>query len=95
MKYCDTNIDLMIEQAIDAEWERLNRPDGETLRQAAKCLNRAIEGLDRAADDVNEASETLVDTPAGDRVASILHDMEDLLCDLKSMANAYERGEKA
>ena len=78
------NVALMVEEATAQEWEKLNMPtDGETLRMAAKSLGFAIEELDNAADSVNEAAETLVDTPEGDRVASVLGEMETLLSTLR------------
>ena len=79
-----TDLDMMVEQAAADEWEKLNTPtDGETLRQAAKSLGYAINELDEAADCVNEAVEQLTDTPEGDRVASILQTMEDILKELQ------------
>ena len=79
-----TDVDFLVEEAAAKEWERLNMPtDGETLRQAAKALGYAIDELDEAADCVNEAAEQLVDTPEGDRVASVLDEMEDLLKELR------------
>lgn len=94
MEAYDTTFDLKFEQAVAAEWEKQNIPeiDGETLRQAARSLNFAIEELDKACDSVNEAAETLVDTTEGDRVFSILKDMENLLADLKAMKSTYEQG---
>lgn len=94
MNFCDTNIDAMFERAVMDEWEKQNAPeiDGETLRQAARSLRISIEELDKAADSVNEAAETLVDTPAGDRVAAILNDMENLLTDLKAMQKNFDKG---
>lgn len=94
MEAYDTTFDLKFEQAVAAEWEKQNIPeiDGETLRQASRSLNFAIEELDKACDSVNEAAETLVDTTECDRVFSILKDMENLLADLKAMKSKYEQG---
>ena len=89
-----TNVAVMVEEAAAREWENQNMPtDGETLRQAAKSLGYAIEELDVAADDVNEAAETLIDTPEGDRVASVLAEMEILLKDLKKFHEEWGRTE--
>ena len=83
-------LDVMKEQMDAKAWEKLNTPtDGETLRQAAKHLGYAINELDEAADCVNEAAEALVDTPEGDRVASVLEEMETMLKDLKKMQEAW------
>ena len=89
-----TNVAVMVEEAAAREWENQNMPtDGETLRQAAKSLGYAIEELDVAADDVNEAAEMLIDTPEGDRVASVLAEMEILLKDLKKFHEEWGRTE--
>ena len=85
------DVAIMIEEAAAQEWERLNTPtDGETLRQAAKSLGYAINELDEAADCVNEAAETLTDTPEGDRIRSILDEMETLLKDMKEYKTKWE-----
>ena len=85
------DVAIMIEEAAAQEWERLNTPtDGETLRQAAKSLGYAINELDEAADCVNEAAETLADTPEGDRIRSILDEMETLLKDMKEQKKRWE-----
>ena len=86
----DWQLDLMRESESAAMWEKLNTPtDGETLRQGAKHLGYAIDELDHACDCVNEAAETLVDTPEGDKVRSILDEMEAILKDLKSMQKKW------
>ena len=86
----DWQLDLMRESESEKKWEKLNTPtDGETLRQGAKSLGYAINELDEACDCVNEAAEMLVDTPEGDRVRSILDDMEAILKGLKSMCREW------
>ena len=90
-----SNVAIMYERQSEQMWEEQNAPviDGETLRQVDRSLRFAIEELDKACDDANEVCEILADTPFGDRVASVLHDMEDLLCDLKTMQKNAEKGE--
>lgn len=88
------NVAIMIEEAAAQEWERLNMPtDGETLRMAARSLGFAIDELDSAADSVNEAVELLVDTPEGDRLASVLEELESILKMLKSLQKEWGRTE--
>ena len=94
MNYCDTTLDMMIEQAPDQLWEQQTMPtDGETLKLAARDLKFAIEDLDQAADSVYTGMEELKDCVEYDRVKSILDDMERILKDLKSMQEAWEKGE--
>ena len=86
----DWQLDRMIETEAADQWARLNTPtDGETLRQAAKSLGYAIDELDVVCDSVNEAAEALKDAPEGDRVRSILDDMEQVLKDLKGMKEKW------
>jgi len=88
----DQELDRMYEAAIADEWEEQNRDsvDGETLRQAARSIRLAIEDFDTSCDLVNEASELLVDTPEGDRISSVLDDMEKILDSMKEMQRKWE-----
>ena len=64
--------------------------DSELLRMASKSIRFAIEDMDTSMELVNEAAEELADTPDGDRIASILGEMEGLLKDLKDMQSKWE-----
>ena len=90
----NTMVEREIDRAIDRLWEEQTAPavDGETLRQAGRSLRLAAEDLDKSADWVNEARETLKDTILYDRVASFLNDMEDMLSSIKAMRDNFERG---
>lgn len=89
----DWQLDLMRETETAAEWESQNTPaDTEMLKLAGRELEYAIDELDRACDSVNAAMEDLVDTPEGDRVASILQEMEEELKNLRSMKDKWLQG---
>lgn len=90
----NTMVEREIDRAIDRLWEEQTAPavDGETLRQAGRSLRFAAEDLDKSADWVNEARETLKDTILYDRVASILNEMEDTLSTIRDMMKNFERG---
>ena len=90
----DSALDREYDLALQQKWEEENAPrtDGETLRQAAKSMRQAVEDLDKTLDLVNEAAEILVDTPEGDKVASYLKSMEDILSDLRKMQQDFEGG---
>ena len=83
----------MWEQESARIWEEMSKPiyDGETMRQAERSMRWCVEEMDKACDSANEAAELLVDTPLGDRVSSILHDMEDILCEIKRMQKAFAK----
>ena len=66
---------------------------GERLRIAAATLKAAAEQMNKVTDFIAEALDVLAeDVPEYDRVASVLHDMEDLTCDLKEVMKRCERG---
>lgn len=89
-----TAFEREFDKAVDRLMKEQTAPavDGETLRQAGRSLRLAAEDLDKSADLVNEARETLKDTTLYDRVASILNEMEDMLSTIKTMSENYERG---
>ena len=90
----ETTFEREFDKAVDRLWEEQTAPavDGETLRQAGRSLRLAAEDLDKSADWVNEARETLKDTIPYDRVASILNEMEDILSTIRGMMKNFERG---
>ena len=90
----ETTFEREFDRAVDRLWEEQTAPavDGETLRQAGRSLRLAAEDLDRSADFVNEAMETLKDTIIYDRVTSILNEMEDILSTIKAMRDNFEMG---
>ena len=87
------DVDAMVEARNATEWEEQTAPviDGETARQAARWLRIAAEELDSALDSVNEAAEALVDTPDGDRISSLLKEMEDKLSEIRTKRDEMER----
>ena len=63
----------------------------ELMGCAARAMRFAVEDLDKACDEVNEAAETLVDTPDGDRISSVLAEMEKILKEIKDMQEQLEK----
>lgn len=88
------NVDLMIEREVAKLWEEQTAPavDGETLRRAAQFMRCAVCEMDKAADFVYAAAQKLEDTPQGDRVTSVLFDMENMMTNLKQLQKAFEKG---
>lgn len=87
------DVDAMVEARNAAEWEAQTAPviDGEMARQAARLLRLTAEELDGALDLLNEAAEALVDTPDGDRISSMLSEMEDRLSEIRAKRDEMER----
>ena len=87
------DVDAMVEARNAAEWEAQTAPviDGETARQAGMLLRMTAEELDKTLDLLNEAAEALVDTPDGDRISSMLNEMEDRLSEIRAKRDEFER----
>lgn len=87
------DVDAMVEARNAAEWEAQTAPviDGETARQAGMLLRMTAEELDKTLDLLNEAAEALVDTPDGDRISSMLNEMEDRLSEIRAKRDEMER----
>lgn len=80
-----------LEQALGQN--RGCRIDGETLKQAERSMGDVINEMDKACDAASEAAELLKDTPHGDRIASILSDMESTLDYLKQLKEMFMEGD--
>ena len=90
------DVDAMWQADAMAEWERLNEPDPfeKEMIKAAIYLKNAIENLDKAVDKIIEAQSELEGSPMEDVVGSYVIDMENLISNLKSLENNYERGQR-
>lgn len=90
------DVDAMWQADAMAEWERLNEPDPfeKEMIKAAVYLNNAIENLDKAVDKIIEAQSELEGSPMEDVVGSYVIDMENIISNLKSLENNYERGQR-
>lgn len=90
------NVDAMWEADAAAEWERLNEPDPfeNEMIEAAVHLKEAIKNLNKAVDSIMEADSELEGSPMEDVVGSYVIDIENLISNLKSLENKYERGKR-
>jgi len=78
----DVTVDRMYEDTADED-------ECETLREAHQALGFAVESMDSALDSIQEAAEALEDTPDGDRIMSILNDLEGYLKQLEQKRDEY------
>ena len=60
------------------------------IRQAAREMAAAVEALDDTCEKINEVAQIMEDTVHGDRAASILNDLEDIMCDLRQIRNMLD-----
>ena len=87
----DLELDRAVEQAAAKEWEEQNaQADGKRLRMAANSMRYAVDHLDKTLDLISDAAEALADTPEGDRVASYVDEIENVLTDLKKMQKDFD-----
>lgn len=87
-------IEAMIGQECAEAWERLNAPDPDAIRLAAagKELLTGCSLIDVAEDYLVYAMDRLTDTPMEAKIGSFLDQLQDLRCDIKSLANTYAKG---
>ena len=87
----DLELDRAVEQAAAKEWEEQNKQtDGKRLRMAAMSMRYAVDFLDKTLDLISDAAEALEDTPEGDRVASYVDEIENVLTDLKMLQKDFD-----
>ena len=88
------DVGAMWEADAAAEWERLNadEPVEDKLKGASDAMYSAWEKISDALDYLATAAEKVDETPAYDKVVSLLNDLEDLQCDIHEMKENWERG---
>lgn len=89
-------IDAMWEAEAAAEWERLNAPDPyeQEMKDAAIDMKLSGEGTDQAIKYLMDAQGELEGTPMADKVGSLIEALEELECDIRSLAEKYGKGER-
>ena len=94
MMYQD--VDAMWEADAAAEWERLNEPDPceKQMEAASVSIREAVQFLTSAEIRLADAMAEVFDTPMEYRIGSFLDSIEDIECDLKSLAEKYGKGER-
>ena len=92
----DWQLDLMIQNERDEAWEKLNASDPceDALKEAAKVMGVAIGDLNGAIWNLICATKELNDSPVCDKVISALEELEEIECELKSMKDHWEKGER-
>lgn len=87
METCDTTLDLMIERAVEKQWEEENPPapanpieslSNETRISAYSTLNTARFMLGLVLDDLDSTFEKIKDTPQGDKLGSLHDQLSDI-----------------
>ena len=83
-----------IERADAAAWEKENEnADWDRKLEAVGNINVALEHFNKGTDILALAVKKVEGIPAEDRVASILNEFENLVCDLKGLKERFVRGE--
>lgn len=91
----DWQLDMMYETESDRMWEVMNAREDEWNKKldAVGFINVALEQLDKATDSLVGAKDAVKNLPAEDRIASLISDFEDLVCDLNSLRQKFINGE--
>lgn len=89
---------LAVQEAIERrdamEWEEMNSSSvWDKKLEAVGNINVALEHFDKGMEILALAVQKVEGTTAEDRVASILNDFENLVCDLKGLKERFVRGE--
>jgi len=89
-------VQAMWEADAAAEWERINEPDPaeREMKDAAECLQAALNDIDSGLDWIADAVSKLDELPMADKVQSFLDDFNSLANALEVLKNHYERGER-
>ena len=83
--------------AMDSQaWEALNAPDpcARQLKTCSVSIKEATQFICIAETRLADAMTEVFDTPMEAKIGSFLDDLQDLRCDLKALAEIYERGER-
>ena len=89
-----TELDRIYEAAVADDWEEQNAPnkDAEKLKRAAAKLRVAESLLSFVTNFLESATEITKDTPAEDRIASLMDGVDGLKHTIRHHVNKYERG---
>lgn len=94
----DWQLDLMWEGESARIWEEQNAPDPyETqMKNAAIDMKCACgdTGISKAIYYLMDAQEELKGTPMEDKVGSLIEVLEDIECDIRSLAEKYGKGKR-
>ena len=91
------DVSTLLEEDAAKQWEELNADTNEFegyLIAAGVELAKACNEMNTALDSIASAIDALKDcTEESDKVTSYLNNLEDIMCDLRSMRDHYERAE--
>lgn len=89
-----SEIDFLVESECSRAWEELNAPDPfeNQMRSASKDVLETAGFLSIAEDRITEAFYKLEGSPIQETVGAYIEKLSDMRCELKSLAEKYERG---
>lgn len=87
-------IEAMIGRECAEAWEKLNAPDPYAIPLAAagKELLTGVSLVEVAEDYLVYAMDRLKDSPMEAKIGSLLDQLQDLRCDIKTLGNTYAKG---
>ena len=89
-------LDIIRDQMDTEAWEKLNQPDpcDRQMRLSAVSITQAAQFIMTAENKLADAMVEVFDTPMESRIGSFLDALQDLRCDLFTLADKYGRGER-
>lgn len=90
------DVDSLVEADRAREWERINEPDPfeKQMKSASKEILEASSFVSIAEDRITEAYYELEGSPMQKTVEDYLEKLSDMRCELISLSEKYERGER-
>ena len=91
----DASLDRAYEDESAREWEEQNNPgmEWDKLLESVGYMNVAIENLDKGIDGLVLAKDPIEGiAPAEDRLTSLTNEIEDLVCDVRTLLKEFCEG---
>ena len=87
-------IDSLVESERSRAWEEQNAPDpfAEYMKVASKYVLVSASHISVAEDQLANAYNLLYGSPMQETIGAYIEKLSDMRCDLKSLAEKYERG---
>lgn len=89
-----SEIDFLVESERSRAWEEQNAPDpfAEYMKIASKSILASAIHISVAEEKLENAYNLLVCSPMQETIGAYIEKLSDMWCELKSLAEKYERG---
>lgn len=89
-----SEIDFLVDSERSRAWEEQNAPDPftECMKVASKYVLASAIHISVAEDKLSNAYNLLEGSPMQETIGTYIEKLSDMRCELKSLAEKYERG---